>query len=72
MHCPNNIRDNKHRLPRQKTPTGTCGRGIGWGIAPPDEHAQQERVPHLHIGTWWDSRADIETQHHNEDKIYVS
>ena len=23
---------------RQKTLIGTCGRGIGWGIALPDEH----------------------------------
>ena len=35
---------------RQTTPTGTCGKGIGWGIALPDEHVQQERVPRLHIG----------------------
>ena len=30
---PNIIRDNKQTLLRQITPTGTCGRGIGWGIA---------------------------------------
>ena len=52
------IRGNKDRMSRQTTPTGTCGRGIGWGIALPDEHEQQERVPRLHIGTERDSRAD--------------
>ena len=36
---------------RQKTLIGTFGKGIGWGIALPDEHVQQERVPHLHIDT---------------------
>ena len=55
---PNIIRDNKQILLRQRTPTGTCGRGIGWGIALPDAHEQRARVPHLHIGTWRDSRAD--------------
>ena len=36
---------------RQKTPIGTFGKGIGWGIAQPDEHEQRARVPHLHIDT---------------------
>ena len=54
---PNIIRDNKQTLLRQRTPIGTCGRGIGWGIALPDVHEQRERVPHLNIGTWRDSRA---------------
>ncbi len=36
---------------RQKTPIGTFGKGIGWGIARLDEHEQQERVPRLRIGT---------------------
>ena len=56
MHCPNTIRDNKHRLLRQITPTGTCDRGIGWDIALLDLHVQQARVPRLHIGTERDFR----------------
>ena len=55
---PNSIRDNKQTLLRQRTPTGTCDRGIGWGIAQPDVHELQERVLRLHIGTERDSRAD--------------
>ena len=46
------------RVLRQITPTGTCGRGIGWGIALPNEHEQRARVPRLCIGTERDSRAD--------------
>ena len=58
MQCPNIIRDNKQTLLRQTTPTGTCGRGIGWGIAQPDVHELRERGPRLHIGILRDSRAD--------------
>lgn len=36
---------------RQKTPIGTFGKGIGWGIALLDGHGQQVRVPRLRIGT---------------------
>ena len=35
---------------RQRTPTGTCDRGIGWGIVLPNVHEQQKKVPRLHIG----------------------
>ena len=36
---------------RQKTPIGTFGKGIGWGIALRYKHGWRERAIHLHIDT---------------------
>ena len=41
---------------RQKTPIGTFGKGIGWGIALRYKHGWRERAIHLHIDTWRDFR----------------